>query len=671
MPLNLNESQKKAVTCPLKPTIVIAGPGSGKTHVIINRIHYMTNHLKCDPSHILVVTFSKLAATEMQERFIEKYQEVRVNFGTLHSIFYRILRKANPSRYALENLLSESEKKTILQKLFIQLEVEEYEDFIEEFLKHLALMKNQLISPKYYYPDGISKEVFLKLLHQYEYYKETHHKFDFDDMLVDCYHLLSQDSNLLDALQKHYKYILVDEFQDINLVQFEIIKLLVGAEKNIFVVGDDDQSIYKFRGAKPEFLLDFKNHFSQTQQFFLEVNYRSTKNILNYSIALITSNQNRYIKTLTTPNEVGTPPRMIHCKDMKEQADFILKEIISLKNKGQKLTDMAIIYRTNIEARPIVEVLLRALMPFCLRDGMVSLYDQWVTKDILGYLNLAQNSTNIELAIKLINKPKRYISKAVIEQARHLEGNFLSNLLSVDTLTQWQKNYIQQLLLDLQILREKPLRQAIGYIRKNIGYDAYVLDYAAYRKLPPSTLFEVLDELEESALDFQEAREWQLHLADIAHKLKEQALDRSVAKNAITLTTMHGSKGLEFKHVFIINIVEGNIPHHKSHNEIELEEERRLFYVAMTRAKKSLYLYIPEEKYSKPVSSSLFIEQLMHKYLLEHIQKNKVIMHNKFGLGEILKVMDGNVLEVQFMGNHIRKIDGNYCITNGIIQWEE
>ncbi len=670
MHLDLNTSQVQAVTCSLGPTIVIAGPGSGKTHVIINRINYMIHQLECLGQHILVVTFSKLAAKEMRERFLEQSQIKSVHFGTLHSIFYRILKAAYPAQYAVSNLLSDYDKKSILQNFYLKLEADEYEDFIDEFIKHLSLMKNQLINPKYYYPDGISKEVFYELVKQYENYKALNNRFDFDDMLVDCYHLLCNDKAVLQAVQNRYRYILIDEFQDINLVQFEIIKMLTGDKKSIFVVGDDDQSIYKFRGAKPEFLLDFKKHFASAKEFYLDVNYRSTQSILDYSMALIASNKNRYLKNLTTPNPKGSAPQLIYCKDSKEQADRILEEIVRLKHRGERLSNMAVIFRTHLEARPIVELLITSHIPFYLRDGMISLYEQWITKDIIGYLYLAQNINLTDFAANLLNKPKRYISKTVIDKVRHQQGSFFMNLLSEEQLSEWQKNYIQQLLFDLQKLKELPLCTAIAYIRQNIGYDNYVADYAAYRKIPSDSLFEMMDELEESSKNFENVSAWEAFLKEISQRIKDQTPDEFL-KEAVTLTTMHGSKGLEFNHVFIINVVEGSIPHHKCNNDMDLEEERRLFYVAMTRAKSNLRFYIPAERYAKPVKCSLFIEELIHKYLALHIQKNQWISHSKLGRGRILDILEDNILKIEFIDNNIRKIDGNYCISNGIIQWEE
>ncbi|MBU3804343.1 MAG: ATP-dependent helicase, partial [Candidatus Cellulosilyticum pullistercoris] len=507
--MDLNINQQKAVSCDLRPTIVIAGPGSGKTQVIVQRINYMTSVLKCFPNQILVVTFSKLAAEEMKMRYQHLFGEVPITFGTLHSIFYRILRKSDPRRYALEQLLLEDKRKVLLTQLLKEMDTDEGEEFLEGFIKHLSLMKNQLIVPSQYQPVGIPSNVFLDLLARYEAYKERHSLFDFDDMLVECYYLLKNNDELLRAVSNRYQYVLVDEFQDINLVQFEIIKMLVHEKKQIFVVGDDDQSIYQFRGAKPSYLLDFKKYFPETQEIFLDVNYRCSNLILKQSLMLIEKNKIRYHKKLVTPNPNGMPPQYISCKNAKEEALHIVRTIMQRRKEGIQLGDMAVIYRTNIQARPIVETLLSANIPFCLRDGMSSLYEQWITKDILCYLHLAKNLNELEYACKIINKPKRYISKANIEISKKEGNNLLLNLLQLGILTQWQNDYIQELLFDLQVLKEKSLIDAIRYIRHHIGYDSYLNEYANYRKMPALSLFEVLEDIEDSAQNYQTLEEWE------------------------------------------------------------------------------------------------------------------------------------------------------------------
>ena len=669
--MDLNKSQKQAVTCLLKPTLVIAGPGSGKTHVIINRVHYMIEQLNCAPQHILVVTFSKLAAEEMKQRYEKIHGVTGVTFGTLHSVFYRILRRSDPRRYAIEHLLLEDKKKSILQNLIKELELDEEEDFIENFTKHLSLMQNQLIESKNYYPEGISREAFIKLLKHYEAFKERHQAFDFDDMLVACYYLLDNDDAILKVVRAQYQYILIDEFQDINEVQFRIIKKIAEAKRQIFVVGDDDQSIYQFRGAKPEFLLDFKKHFPEVEEIYLDVNYRSTQMILNYSLALIEHNTKRYLKALTTPNAKGSAPLFIPCKDAKEEALLIVNEIIKRKNEGLPLTEMAIIYRTNLQARPIVETLLAANIPFCLRDGMVSLYDQWITQDLFAYLYLAENINQPELAARIINKPKRYISNAAMQQAKQMGGHLFMNLLGLETLTEWQKNYIQQLLFDLQVLKEKDLKNAIAYIRRNIGYDQYVMDYASFRKMPASSLLEVLDDIEDSTEGYVSFKEWENMLKTMSEEVKTQTNHKNIKQEALNLMTMHGSKGLEFNTVFIIGVVNGTIPHHKSHLPAELEEERRLFYVAMTRAKENLFIYSPKERHGKNVDISPFISEIQVQLVQSKLKVGQLLYHKSLGKGLIMEILENAVMLVKFNNGQVRKIDSHYAIKNAIIVWED
>ena len=667
--MNLNTNQIKAVTCDLKPTIVIAGPGSGKTQVIVNRIYYMLTQLECPARNILVVTFSKMAAEEMKERYLHLFGDAPITFGTLHSVFYRILRKAQPARYDLERLLLEDKRKILLTQLLKEMNTDEGDEFIDGFIKHLSLMKNQLIIPKDYQPNGISKNVFLELLNRYEAYKERHGLFDFDDMLVECYYLLKNDSTLCHAVSEHYKYILVDEFQDINLVQFEILRMIVSYHEHLFVVGDDDQSIYQFRGAKPSYLLDFKKQFKEVNEIYLDVNYRCSNSILQYSLALINQNTVRYQKQLTTPNSKGEIPQIIHCKDAKEEAMHILHEINNRRQQGVSLKDMAIIYRTNIQARPMVEALLAANIPFCLRDGMLSLYDQWITKDILSYLHLAKHLDQTERAYRIINKPKRYISKVNMEIARKGKNNFLFNLLEIDSLSEWQKNYIQELLFDLQVLREKTLLEGIRYIRHQIGYDQYLNEYATYRKMPAMSLFEVLEDIEDSAQNYQSLEEWEEALCEMAVQIKQNT-KKSTAET-LTLTTMHGAKGLEFDTVFIIDVVEGMIPYHKSVTMQEVEEERRLLYVGMTRAKKKLFLYVPSQKHGKAVEHSIFIKELKNIQFKEQFVPGKKIRHRKLGVGTILEVLEQNMLIIEFINGEKRKIDGHYCLNNAIITWED
>ena len=607
----LNNRQKEAVTMPLGPTMVLAGPGSGKTHVIVHRINYMIRFLKCMPHEILVITFTRAAADEMKMRFINEYSIFSVHFGTFHSVFYKMLRAVYQDKYTINNLIDESEKRKIIENLYIKLDGEDYDDFVNEFMKHMSLMRNQLIHLKHYNPDGISKEHFMDLYESYENYKAMTMRFDFDDMVVTCYEELTQNPKFLSYFRGKYKYILIDEFQDINLAQFEIIKLLANEHQNIFIVGDDDQSIYKFRGAKPEFLLNFNNHFKNTRKVILDTNYRSTENIVNASNALIAHNKFRYPKIVHAYNKRGQNPHIIYCKDAKQQAQKIREKVLELNKEGELLRNIAVIYRSNIEVRPVMEEFVSSNIAFAIRDECMTLYDQWIAKDILAYLKLSKDLSQDELVYQLINRPSRFISKTALYAAKKLNGPILYNLLKIDELSQWQKDHIQEFIFHLQCIQKMPLGKAVAYIRKKVEYDRYVFDYCSYRKIPCDTLMEVLDELEESCSSYLDVYTWEDYLYNIAQNIKRYQRKLKTEKEGVLLTTMHSAKGLEFNTVFILNLVDGVVPYHKSIKEADREEERRLLYVAMTRAKTNLYLYIPKQRYKKRTDISPFLKEII------------------------------------------------------------
>lgn len=607
----LNSRQKEAVMMPLGPTMVLAGPGSGKTHVIVHRIAYMIHHLKCLPDEILVITFTRAAADEMKMRFMQHYPKFTVQFGTFHSVFYQMLRTIDHNKYTINNLIDESEKRKIIENLYRQIDAEDYNDFITEFIRHMSLMRNQLIHINHYNPDGISKENFIALYENYENYKTMTMRFDFDDMVVTCYEQLIHNPDFLSYFRRKYKYILIDEFQDINLVQFEIVKLLAKERQNLFIVGDDDQSIYKFRGAKPEFLLTFEKHFRNTKKVILDINYRSTENIVNISNSLICHNKMRYPKTIRAYNKRGRNPSIIYCKDPKDEARMVRDKIIELMKEGEQLKDIAIIYRSNIEARPVMEEFIASNIPFFIRDECITLYDQWVTKDILAYLRLSKDLSQDELVLQIINRPSRFISKTALYEAQKLDGAILYNLLKTEELSERQKDHIHEFIFNLQRIQKMPLGEAIDYIRKKIEYDKYVRDYCDYRKVAFDYLIEVLDELEESASNFSDFNVWEEHLFHMAKNIKRYQSERKAEKEGVLLTTMHSAKGLEFNTVFVLNLVDGVIPHHKSIKETDREEERRLLYVAVTRAKTNLYLYIPQKRHKKYTEISPFLKEIM------------------------------------------------------------
>ena len=617
----LNKSQQKAVLADVGPHMVIAGPGSGKTHVIVNRIHYMVNHLQIAPRNILVITFTKAAAQEMKARFmgmsgIEPNVAAQVSFGTFHAVFFKMIRRVYG--YKVDQLIKDDERFKFLQKTMQEMNVEEEDprEYIENFLKEMSLMRNNLVQLKYYHPEGMPQDIFREMVNKYESYKARHNKIDFDDMLTHCYHMLEEDPKVLAYFQEIFRHILIDEFQDINRAQYEVIRLLSAPRNNVFIVGDDDQSIYKFRGARPEFLIKFPEGFPGAKETVLDTNYRSTQNIIKHSNNLILHNKERYDKTMNTPNKPGHPPVIIRCKDAQDESKQVAGKIIELSEKQIAFKEMAVIFRTNMQARSVVDALMDMNIPFYLQDNIPSLYEHWITKDILAYFNLTQKLTDDASLLRIINKPKRYISKAIIAKAiQNNKHGVLRSMYKVRECKPWQIDRLEEMQFHLQQLRTRKPYEGVKYIRKVIGYDDYLREYAQYRKIPTSGIVEILDELQEASKGYETYELWTKHIEDVTRELNIQKSNnykrnQNKERSGVVLSTMHSAKGLEFEAVFIIGSIEGVMPHAKSNGPDELEEERRLFYVGMTRAKEHLYIYIPQHRYEGKTEESRFIKEV-------------------------------------------------------------
>ena len=598
--IDLNEKQKKAVFHNIGPMMVLAGPGSGKTTVIIYRIKTLIEKYNVSPKEILVITFTKSAANEMKNRFKEIDENSQVFFGTFHSYFFRILR--NSFGFDLEKIITEKE-----------LIIEDEEEYIANVLNEISLVKNELIDCESYKTSNFGKMEFISLFNEYENVKSQNNKIDFDDMICKCYEYLKQNSGILEKWKKRYKYVLIDEFQDINKAQYECIKLLTDKTGNIFIVGDDDQSIYKFRGASPEFLMRFPKDFDDVKKIILDINYRSTTQIINLCNAVIKGNKNRYEKIIKGTQKEGNMPVLIKSDDIGSEAVEIAKKIIAYKNKfNLSLNRIAVIYRTNIQARAIVDAFMDFNIPYQIKDEIPSIYEHRVSKDIFAYFNLILNSENDQALERIINKPKRYISKAILAEAKKTRDNSLLNsLYSVKDIKLWQSERLDELVYHLSTARRKTTYDAFKYIRKVIGYDDYIKEYAAFRKVSPKSLFEVLDEIQEAAKGYEKIEDYLTHVDDVALEMREKKVSKNSISDGVVLSTMHSAKGLEFDVVFVTSAVEGVIPHEKSTSFDEIEEERRLFYVAITRAKKLLYISIIKSRYEQVVKPTRFLRKII------------------------------------------------------------
>lgn len=671
----LNENQKNAVLHINGPCMVLAGPGSGKTRVITYRILNLVLNNNINPKNILAISFTKASSMEMKNRALSLSNDRRlnsVNYGTFHSVFFRILRFFE--KYELDCILDEKNKKFAIKGILKNLNIEnaEDEDTILGVINEISYVKNELMDKIDFDSEILTSDEFCRVYNMYEEYKESIKKIDFDDMLIKTYNLLKQNKQILDRVRSVYRYILVDEFQDINKVQFEVIKLIASPNNNIFVVGDEDQSIYGFRGSRPDFLLEFEDYFKGSKKYVLDINYRSKKDITDIANKLIQNNENRYEKSIKCDREHKGIVKYINTEDAEEEAKFIAKDILSkCEDNCTNYDDFAVIYRTNIQSRALVDAFMDMHIPFVVRDSIVTIYDHWVARDLLAYLRLGIDTTLSEDWIRIINKPFRYISKDSIKLASE-DRDFIGALINKANLHPKQVKTLNDLEIDLSYLKTLSPKNAISYIRTSLDYDRYVLDYCSNRKIKPTGLIEILNELESSSTHFKTINEYLEHI----EKVKSEIVESRNNKNSegVIFTTMHSAKGLEFPYVYIIGANEGTIPHEKSY-DIEddkkrkeaIEEERRLLYVGITRAQDELYISSPKNKYGRKVFQSRFIDEIKSptKEDIKAIKIGDKIVHNKFGDGVIIG-KDGKMIEVKFKRG-VKDLDYSICFKNGII----
>lgn len=614
----LNENQQMAVKHVDGPCMVLAGPGSGKTRVITYRIVNMVMNEGIPPTRILAISFTKASSIEMKNRALSICNDFRMNkvtFGTFHAVFFRILRKFE--RLNLNSILDEKLKRFALKGILKSLNVENGEDdeLVGQVINEISYVKNELMDKADFESEVLTKDEFINAYNMYENYKEEIKKIDFDDMLIRTYHLLQNNPQALNMVRNVYKYILIDEFQDVNRVQFEVVKLIAEPNNNIFVVGDEDQSIYGFRGARPDFLLQFKDYFKDSKEVRLDINYRSKSEIIGTANRLIDKNQNRYNKVIKCNQEGKGTVEYLTPKDSEDEAMQIAKDIQErVKEDYVEYDDFAVIYRTNLQSRALVDVFMDMRIPFVIRDSVVTIYDHWAAKDILSYLKLSINPDSNEDWMRIINKPFRYISRESINSVKG-EKYFLNALVTKCNLHQKQVKTINDLDIDISYLKTMEPKNAISFIRTTLDYDKYILDYCMNRKIKPNGLIEILNEIESSSSNFNTIEEYLSHIEKVKEELQENQKNKEV--NGVIFTTMHSAKGLEFDNVYIIGTNEGTIPHEKSYDiededkkNDQIEEERRLMYVAITRAKNRLCISCPQNKYGKKVSISRFKNEM-------------------------------------------------------------
>lgn len=669
----LNKDQLEAIKHFKGPCMVYAGPGSGKTTVITHRVGYLINNYKVEPNNILVISFTKAAADEMRLRFESNYGQLlegrrSVSFGTFHSTFFRILRSYY--RYDLDNILKEGEKYGVIKNIIRSLGVGNYldDELIKDLILDIGLYKSNVLDREAFIPDSMSRDDFDRVLSTYEAYKDEQNKIDFDDMLTKCYDLLTSNPSLLEGIRNTYKYILIDEFQDINSVQFEIIKLLSKANENLFVVGDDDQSIYSFRGANPNFILEFDKIYKDAHKIVLSLNYRSQENIVSTANKLISNNDFRVDKTMLPTKQAGVDIQFFRPENREEENKYVIELINALVESGYSYKDIAVIYRTNILSSSIVDHLLDNKIPFVSREQVYNIYEHWIAKDLIAYLRAALNVNDRDALRRIINRPTRYITNKARTAADQYHKDYITSLKVKGQLEDYQIIRLDRLEVDLKTISHLSAVDAIKYIREDVGYNDYIEDYCLEKQISCDGLLEILDELEEISARHSTISQFIEHIRDFKESLYESKGRYRSKENQIELLTMHSAKGLEFKVVIIVEAVEDIIPHSKSQDEESLEEERRLFYVAVTRAKERLYIYAPLHKHDKKAKVSRFVEEMeILRDKKDRLKKGQEIIHKIFGKGLIEKVGKNKITAKFYENNQVKELDLNICIERNLI----
>ncbi|MBY0120992.1 UvrD-helicase domain-containing protein [Bacillus sp. S/N-304-OC-R1] len=624
----LDNEQANAVSRVDGPLLVLAGAGSGKTRVLTARTAFMICERGIDPKSIMLVTFTAKAAAEMKKRLasypnMDTRKIQQIVSGTFHSLFYRILNHHAPDKWASNKLLSKSwQRDQLIKQAGRALNLDEKEFAYDLALQQISFWKNSLISPNEVRPESSWEEQAALLYKHYEETKSAEELFDFDDMLLGCYTLLKNDPGILELYQNRFKYFLIDEFQDINKVQYQLVKMMSAKTENVCAVGDDDQSIYAFRGSNPQFLLDFNKDFHNAETVKLSNNYRSGHEIVSTANLVIAQNKVRHVKNMHAMHSSKLSPVLFYPYDEEEEATAIVTDIHEKISEGFDPLDFAILFRTNTGSRAIFERLTNSSLPFRIDMDAESFYDRFIVKSMLSFLQLALNEDD-QPAIKNILPAlfvKQSVMKDLMAESILKDCSLLEGLKYIKTGFAFQEAKLKKVIkVTRSIARMSPL-PAIEAIEKELNFQ----DFLKKRGNDGNKIEKGSDDLKDlkvAAKNFPSIIELLNHADHMRAMNKEMKEFSKKNHNAITLSTIHRSKGLEYKVVYILGAVDGGLPHEyaleasRNNDYSVIEEERRLMYVAITRAMEYLYISVPERRRGRLASPSRFLSSIQKQNL--------------------------------------------------------
>ena len=584
-----SDSQRQAILHGKGPAIVLAGPGSGKTAVITARIEFLVNSLGIKEENILVVTFTKAAATEMKLRSKAVFngRDTLVSFGTFHSIFFTILQHAyNLGR---ENILTTAARYDLLREAVGNAVItgKTEGDFLTDILNEISIVKNSDTDIADYEPKCMKKEEFERIFLRYDEKLKANRLYDFDDMLLETYRLFKTNERALKAWQDKFRYILVDKSQDMNELQYKVILMLAGNQMNLFMVGDDDQSIYGFRGAKPGILSRFTRDIKGVSVYTLGENFRSREEIVKAASAIIRDNRERFEKNVKAVRGAGGNVEILIYDGIYKQNMDIIKRIRSLKERGTDYRDICVLYRTNRSSALLARMFMASGIPFYSRERIYDIFDNREVTDVLTYLNLAVGEKRRGDLLLIMNRPIRYISRDMLTENIVKREVMLKNAGGREKL----KNTVNQLFDDLDMTGRLSPFAAVNFVRKGMGYEDFIKSECKKNGSDHDEKIKNLEWLSDIAKEYRDIPSFLKALDELKSEIRDKDRLNMQESDGVLLSTYHGSKGLEYRTVFLPECVKGMIPYKKAVLPSETEEERRLFYVAMTRAKDELYIY--------------------------------------------------------------------------------
>ena len=697
-----NEKQKQIVEHINGPLLCIAGPGSGKTTSVIGRVINMVEK-GINPENILVVTFTKAAADEMQERFEKKSDKTGVTFGTIHSICLKILKNYNSVFYNNECILEESKAQDFFSKIIDKRYIEktEIESYVKSLMTAIGCIKNTQCLPEEVNVEGVTTEELKRCYKWYENWKNENHKIDFDDILIHTLDLFKTNEKVLNKWRKQYTHIIIDEYQDTNNLQAEIFYLLAKPKNNLCVVGDDDQSIYGFRGANPQVMLDFEKEFEGCKKVILDTNYRSETSIVEASKKLIENNNIRFKKELNAFKPEKGEIVVKNFATSMHQNKYLVEEITSAHRTGISYDEMAVIFRTNSEANAIARLLVLHKIPIYTQDLITDVYKHWIFDDIKIFYKIALGTATMNEFRRVMNRPNNYLPHKLFTGEVSFENIYNCTTIIFE---KWKREKAQENITKLFSTVEKAIKknpyEFVKAVRYDLDYEEYLHEYAKLRNVDAESLTSILDIVEDEAKNISDFDSWFNFAKESSLRMKDE-LSRKLKDGAVALTTMHKSKGLEWNKVFIVNVNENVTPYFRAKTLKEVEEERRMFYVATTRAKHSFNIYFCNVIGKESIQPSRFISEILKKkpkkktpeefkrlkesikyktkspsvvtYAdLEKAKKNKTdfkekewVNHPTFGKGLIMKVdFEKAIITISFQNAGLKKFGLQWCNDN-------